>query len=50
MWYVEARKYGENRDYFYTSCLTKAESRERHKKLFEEGWAYVHSAKWDEAK
>ena len=46
MWAVEARKYGENPDYFYMSGLTQAESRRRHKKLANSGeWGYVRS--WD---
>ena len=46
MWAVEARKYGDNPDYFYMSGLTQAESRRRHKKLANSGeWGFVRS--WD---
>lgn len=46
MWVVEARKFGERKDYFYMSGLTREESRRRHQKLYEEGWAYVRSYKY----
>ena len=46
MWAVEARKFGENPDYFYMSGLTQTESRRRHCKLATSGeWAVVRS--WD---
>ena len=46
MWYVEARKFGENKDYFYMSGLTQKEARRRHSELSNSGkWAMVHS--WD---
>lgn len=46
MWAVEARNYGENKDYWYMSGLTEAESRRRHSKLANSGkWAMVRS--WD---
>ena len=48
MWYVEARKYGERKDYWYMSGLTQEEARQRHNKLFAEGWAYVHSGRIEE--
>lgn len=46
MWAVEAKNFGENKDYFYMSGLTEKESRARHAKLSNSGkWAYVRS--WD---
>ena len=45
MWAVEARKFGDNPDYFYMSGLTAAESRRRHAELSKSGWAMVRS--WD---
>ena len=46
MWAVEARNFGENKDYWYMSGLTQEESRERHTKLSNSGeWAMVRS--WD---
>jgi hypothetical protein len=46
MWAVEAKKYGNNPDYFYTSGLTEAESKRMHKKLANSGeWGFVRS--WD---
>ncbi|MDG1821039.1 MAG: hypothetical protein P8H24_04315 [Methylophilaceae bacterium] len=46
MWAIEARNYGENKDYFYMSGLTEEESRARHAKLSNSGeWALVRS--WD---
>jgi hypothetical protein len=55
MWAVEARKYGDNPDYFYMSGLTQAESRRRHKKLANSGeWGFVRSwdktAEWEQQK
>jgi len=46
MWAIEARNYGENKDYFYMSGLTEEESRALHAKLSNSGeWALVRS--WD---
>lgn len=46
MWAVEARKFGDQPDYFYMSGLTATESRRRHQKLANSGeWAMVRS--WD---
>lgn len=48
MWVVEARNWGPaNKDYFYMSGLTEAESKKRHKELFNSGkWAMVRSYKY----
>jgi hypothetical protein len=43
MWAVEARNFGGRADYFYMSGLTQEESRQRHQKLYDEGWAMVRS-------
>ena len=46
MWAVEARNYGENKDYWYMSGLTEAEARRRYNKLTDSGeWAMVRY--WD---
>ena len=46
MWAVEAKKFGDNPDYFYTSGLTEAESKRMHKQLANSGeWGFVRS--WD---
>jgi len=46
MWAVEARNYGENKDYFYMSGLTEQEARARHAKMSNSGeWAMCRS--WD---
>jgi hypothetical protein len=46
MWAIEARKFGDNPDYFYMSGLSQAESRRRHSQLSNSGeWAMVRS--WD---
>ena len=55
MWAVEARNFGENKDYWYMSGLTQEESRQRHSKLANSGkWAMVRSwdlvAEWEKEK
>ena len=46
MWAVEARNYGEQKDYFYMSGLTQKEARRRHAQMSNSGkWAMVRS--WD---
>ena len=48
MWVVEARNYGDKKDYWYMSGLTEEESKKRHKDLFNSGkWADVRSYKYD---
>lgn len=46
MWVVEARNYGEAKDYWYQSGLTQKESKLQHQKLYDQGWAYVRSYKY----
>jgi hypothetical protein len=46
MWAVEARNYGEEKDYFYMSGLTEKEARRRHAQISNSGkWAMCRS--WD---
>lgn len=46
MWAIEARNYGEQKDYFYMSGLTQKEARRRHATMSNSGkWASVRS--WD---
>jgi hypothetical protein len=46
MWAVEARNYGEEKDYFYMSGLTEKEARRRHAQMSNSGkWAMCRS--WD---
>lgn len=45
MWVVEARKFGPIPDYVFISGLTQEESKLRHQKLYDEGWAMVRSYK-----
>lgn len=45
MWYVEARNYNGQKDYWYMSGLTYEEAKKRHLKLYDEGWAYVRSGR-----
>ncbi len=46
MWAVEAKNYGENKDYFYQSGLTRSEARKLHGKMSNSGkWASTRS--WD---
>ena len=46
MWAIEAKKFGDNPDYFYMSGLTETQARRRQSKLSNSGeWAYVRS--WD---
>lgn len=46
MWAVEARNYGEKKDYFYMSGLTQSEARRRHANMSNSReWAMVRS--WD---
>ena len=48
MWIVEAKNFGENKDYWYMSGLTEEESKKRHRDLFNSGkWAMVRSYKYD---
>lgn len=44
MWAVEAKTFGDNPDFFYTSGLTEAASRKLHTDLANSGeWPYVRS-------
>jgi hypothetical protein len=46
MWAVEARNYGEEKDYFYMSGLTEKEALRRHAQMSNSGkWAMCRS--WD---
>jgi hypothetical protein len=47
MWVVEARKFGQNPDYWYMSGLTQEESKARHQELYDQGWAMVHSYEYE---
>ena len=45
MWYVEARNYGERKDYWYMSGLTQQEAARRSDKLCDQGWEYVRTGR-----
>jgi hypothetical protein len=55
MWAVEAKKFGDNPDYFYISGLTETESKRMHKQMANSGeWEFVRSwdkvAEWEQEK